>query len=83
MARPSSSNNFCCICKIAFGDYLSHLLNPYHQDLMKNSDFNKDILQLARLFSNNQEEEVQVKTKGRGRGKGESKAKAIKKEHKT
>lgn len=61
VARPSKSNSYCCICRTAFDDYLTHVNIPSHQQLLRASPFCADIVGLTQHF--NSEVNAEVKSK--------------------
>ena len=63
MAKPSKANSFCSICKSAIEDYLTHLSTPHHQQLLRSSEFCKDIAGLCGRFA--QKTKAIVKSKKR------------------
>ena len=49
--KPSKSNSYCCICKTAFDDYLTHINMPSHCSNSQASTFVNDIIALTSQFN--------------------------------
>lgn len=62
--KPSKGNSFCCICKAAFEDYLTHISLPHHQQLLRTSPFRAEISSLALQF-NSQSDSCKEKEQGK------------------
>jgi hypothetical protein len=63
---PSKANSFCCVCKVNFEDYLTHVTLPSHISLMRSSPYCADIKDLCQIYATELPAEPLRKPKSKG-----------------